>query len=302
MSQNGLTLGELDGKLYGVPYTFSTPTLFFNAAIFEAAGLNPNAPPTTWADVKQQALRIKQQAGKEGIAIQCLGLYDWCWQGMVRSNGGRVLSEDRRTVTFASAEGIGAAAMWQDLVQSGAHPPINSTDSGAAFGGGNLGMVLTTSALQASFLSQAKGKFTLRASKMPAFAGKPAVPTNSGSGLFILSKDPLKQRAAWELMKSITSERGYTIITSKIGYLPLRPGIVNDDRYLKQYVAENPLVQPNLEQLQVLQPWVAWPGSNYRQAVQVMMKAVEEVVYSNAPAETTLKTAQERAQQLLPRR
>ncbi len=302
MSPNGLKLGELDGKIYGVPYTFSTPTLFYNADLFTAAGLDPNKPPTTWAEVKEQALQLKQRTGKEGVAIECLGQFDWCWQGLVRSNGGRVLSEDRRTATFASAESIGAATMWQDLVQSGAHPKLSISDTGPAFQAGNLGMILTTSARQASFLSSAKGKFTLRAGKMPAFAGKPVVPTNSGSGLFILSQDPLKQRASWELMKYITSEQGYTIITSKIGYLPLRTGIVNDDRYLKAYVAANPLVQPNIEQLQVLQPWVAWPGSNYRQATDVMMKALEEVVYNNAPAEPTLKAAQERAQGLLPRR
>lgn len=302
MSPNGLKLGELEGKIYGVPYTFSTPTLFYNADLFTAAGLDPKKPPTTWEETKQQALRIKQRTGKEGIAIECLGLYDWCWQGLVRSNGGRVLSEDRRTATFASPEGVGAATMWQDLVRSGAHPKLSGNDVATAFQSGNLAMILTTSARQSSFLAAAKGKFTLQAAKMPAFAGKPAVPTNSGSGLFILSKDPLKQRAAWELMKYITSEWGYTIITSKIGYLPLRTGIVNDDRYLKGWVAENPLVQPNIEQLAVLQPWVAWPGSNYRQAVEVMMKAVEEVVYGGAPAEATLKAAQERAQGLLPRR
>lgn len=302
MSQNGLRLGEQDGKIYGVPYTFSTPTLFYNADLFTAAGLDPAKPPTTWAEVKQYALQIKQRTSKEGVAIQCLGAFDWCWQGMVRSNGGRVLSEDRKMVTFAGPEGVGAATMWQDLVQSGAHPPLTSTDSSAAFGGGNLGMVLTTSANQANFLSQSKGKFTLRAGKMPSFAGKPVVPTNSGSGLFILSKDPLKQRAAWEFMKFATSEASYTAITSKIGYLPLRTGIVNDDRYLKAWVAENPLVVPNLEQLTTLEPWVAWPGSNYRQATEVMMKALEEVLYQNAPAEATLKAAQDRSQALLPRR
>jgi multiple sugar transport system substrate-binding protein len=302
MSPNGLKLGELDGSIYGVPYTFSTPTLFYNADLFAAAGLDPNKPPTTWAEVKEQALQLKGRTGKEGIAIECLGQFDWCWQGLVRSNGGRVLSEDRRAATFASPEAVGAATMWQDLVGSGAHPKLTGNDVSAAFQGGNLGMILTTSARQSSFLAAAKGKFALRSAKMPAFAGKPTVPTNSGSGLFILSRDPLKQRAAWELMKYITSERGYTIITSKIGYLPLRTGIVNDDRYLKGWVAENPLVQPNLEQLQVMEPWVAWPGSNYRQSTEVMMKAVEEVVYGGAPAEATLKAAQERAQGLMPRR
>jgi multiple sugar transport system substrate-binding protein len=192
--------------------------------------------------------------------------------------------------------------MWQDLVTSGLHPQLNETDAITAFQAGNLGMVLTTSALQSSFLSAAQGKFEVRAGKMPAFPGKAVVPTNSGSGLFILSNDPTRQRAAWEFMKFVTSERGYTIITSKIGYLPLRNGIVNDDRYLKQWAQDHPLVQPNLEQLQVLEPWVAWPGPNYQQEKEIMMKAVEQVVYNGSAADSTLKQAQDRVAQLMPKK
>jgi len=302
LSPNGLKLAALNGKTYGVPYTFSTPTLFYNADLFKAAGLDPDKPPTTWAEVKQDALAIKAKTSKEGVAIQCLGQYDWCYQALVRSNGGRVLSEDRTSLMFAQPEALGAVQMWQDLVQSGAHPPLNAADSTVAFQGGNLGMVLTTSANQSTFVASAQDKYMLRAAKMPAFDGKPVVPTNSGSGLFILSKDPAKQRAAWEFMKFVTSERGYTIITSKIGYLPLRPGIVNDPMYLKPWANTHPLVQPNLEQLSVLEPWVAFPGTNYRQAVDIMMKAVEQTVYNGAPAESTMKTAQDRATALLPKK
>jgi len=302
LSPNGLKLAALNGKTYGVPYTFSTPTLFYNADLFKAAGLDPDKPPTTWAEVKTAALAIKAKTSKEGVAIQCLGQYDWCYQALVRSNGGRVLAEDRKSLLFAQPEAVGALQMWQDLVQSGAHPPLQTNDSSAAFQGGDLGMVLTTSALQSSFVASAQGKYTLRAAKMPAFAGKPVVPTNSGSGLFILAKDPLKQRAAWEFMKFVTSERGYTIITSKIGYLPLRPGIVNDAQYLKPWADQHPLVQPNLEQLNVLEPWIAFPGANYRQEADIMMKAVEQVVYNGAPADSTMKAAQDRVTALLPKR
>ena len=43
----GLKLAELNARTYGVPYVFSTPTLFYNADLFRAAGLNPDQPPTT---------------------------------------------------------------------------------------------------------------------------------------------------------------------------------------------------------------------------------------------------------------
>jgi len=63
----------------------------------------------------------------------------------------------------------------------------------------------------------------------------------------------------------------------------------------------HPLVQPNLEQLQVLEPWVSFPGPNYRQEVDILNKAVLQVVYNSAPADATLKAAQDRVQQLMPK-
>ena len=110
-------------------------------------------------------------------------------------------------------------------------------------------MYLQTSAYRASLMKASAGQVQLRATGMPAFGTKPVVPTNSGSGLAILSTDPDKQRAAWELMKFLTSEHAFQIITAEIGYLPLRTGIVNDDKYLKGWVAQNPQILPNIEQM-----------------------------------------------------
>jgi multiple sugar transport system substrate-binding protein len=162
-------------------------------------------------------------------------------------------------------------------------------------------MILTTSVYQRAFLNAAKDKFELRAAKMPGFGDKPAQPTNSGSALFILSKDPAKQRAAWELIKHMTSKRGYTVITSKIGYLPLRLDIVDDPQYLGNWVRENPMVRPNLEQLSRLNQWVAFPGSNYRQISRIEVAAVNEAVFGDGEVAKIMREAQDRAQALMPR-
>jgi len=299
----GLKLAELNGRLYGIPYVFSTPVLFYNADIFRQAGLDPNAPPTTWKQVKSYGEQIKERTGKLGIDIACLGAgaADWCWQALVLSNGGRVLSEDRSTLMFGEAGAIGAASMWQDLVQSGVHPASITTDFvGDGFGAGKTAMYLQTSAVQSALLTASAGKFEIRTAMMPGFDDKPTRPTNSGSALFILANDPAKQRAAWELMKYLTSEHGYTIIQSKIGYLPLRPGIVDDPKYLKDWVAQNPLVLPNLKQLDDLEPWVGFPGPNYASIRTTMMKAVEAVVMGGADAASTMQDAQQRASQMMP--
>jgi multiple sugar transport system substrate-binding protein len=301
MHPNGLKLGALDGKLYGIPYVFSTPTLFYNATLFQQAGLDPEKPPQTWAEVKQAALQIKDRTGKAGLNIACLGAFDWCFQGIVLSNGGRVLSEDRAKLLFDMPETVGAISMWQDLVKSGAHPPLQANEATDAFMSGNMGMYLQTSALQSALLAASKDKWDLRATGMPAFEGKPVRPTNSGSALFVLSNDPVKQRAAWELAKFLTSERGYTIITSKIGYLPLRTAIVNDPQYLKDWSDAHPLIQSNLKQLDNLEPWVSFPGPNYVQIKDILMKAVESVVYNGADPQKTMADAEARATALMPR-
>ena len=59
-SPNGLALGEYDGKTYCLPFTFSTPVLFYNGTLFEQAGLDPNDPPETWDEVLQYGQAIKE--------------------------------------------------------------------------------------------------------------------------------------------------------------------------------------------------------------------------------------------------
>ena len=303
-SPNGLKLGVIDGKTYALPFTFSTPVLFYNADLFKAAGLDPDKPPRTWAEVEQDALTIQQKTKAKGFDTGVVGAgatgFDWLLQSVILSNGGRTLSEDRKTLSFAEPAAVAAVSMLRHLHDVGVFDNNPSNTSIENMGAGQLGMLLNTSALQRALIAGAQGKYELRSATMPGFGDKLAVPTNSGSGLVILASDPVKQRAAWELMKFLTSKRGYTIITSEIGYLPLRTDIVNDPAYLGDWVKAHPLVQPNLDQLSRLQPWVAYPGSNYRQIEKLMMDAMEQAVFGGADVASTLKAAQDQAQGLMP--
>ena len=224
MSPNGLKLGVLDDKTYGLAYTFSTPVLFYNADIFTAAGLDPDAPPQTWDEIKQASLAIKEATGLPGFTAGIFGpsAADWLFQGVVRSNNGSVISPDRTTLTFAEPAAVEAVAMLKDLYESGAYENYDITGAMENMAAGKLGMYLQTSAIQGALVAGATDNFDLRAAPMPRFGEKPTRPNNSGSALVILSSDPVKQRAAWELMKFLTSKHDYTVITSEIGYLPLR--------------------------------------------------------------------------------
>ncbi len=46
------------GKVYGLPRQNYTMGLFYNRKLFTKAGLNPDAPPKTWAEVRDAAKKI----------------------------------------------------------------------------------------------------------------------------------------------------------------------------------------------------------------------------------------------------
>lgn len=303
-----VTLGDVDGTTFGIPYVFSTPMLFYNADLFRKAGLDPNKPPTTWDEVRTAAAAIGNLPNTSGSYISCVDALqggDWCLTGIVRSNGGRLLSEDAKTIAWAQPQSVQAISMLQQLNQAGprSFPNISGPDAQDAFLRGNMGMLLTSSALQNAILKASDGKFEARATAMPGFGSTPAVPTNSGSALFILTKDPAKQRAAWELIKFLTSAQSETTITKNIGYVPLRSSLIDDPAYLKPFADAHPgFVRPNVAQLDRLEPWVSFPGPNYTQIRNLLNKATEEIVFRSADPQATLSAAQTSAQALLPKK
>lgn len=296
----GLALGEVNGKTYGLAYVFSTPVMFINRDLFREAGLDPDQPPRTWEDVKAAGIAITEKTGKHGFFPGAYGPTDgtFVYQSIVMSNGGKV--RERNTLTFAEKNQADAVAMLRDLMDSGAHARIDVGAHLDTFQSGNLGMFLYTSAVLNRLELASEGNFELGLAPMPAFGEKPTAPTNSGSAIFMFSQDPVKQRAAWELMKFLTSAEAYTIITSKIGYLPLRPGIVDNERYLKGWIEANPKYRANLEQLERLTPNIAFGGPNYRQVENMMKDAVTEAVFGSDDPRVVLRAAQERAQLLMP--
>ncbi len=53
-----------EGEMLSLPYNSSTPVLYMNQTALEEAGLDPNASPTTWTDVEEILVALKE-AGSE---------------------------------------------------------------------------------------------------------------------------------------------------------------------------------------------------------------------------------------------
>ncbi len=294
-------LGMRDGHLYASPFTFSTPTLFYNADILRSAGLDPEAPPTTWDDVHAYALQVKARTDRAPLNIAAIGnTGDWVAQSLVSSNGGTLLSADGATPTFNQPRAVETFKWFQSLVSDGTHPPLNSNDAIAAFNNGNLAMFLNTTALLYAAEAAASGKYELRTSGEPSFGSQAVHPVNSGSGLFVFATDPARQLAAWEFLNFAASQRGFTIITSLIGYVPQRDDVVDDPQYLKPFVDKDPNLLTAYKQLPGLEPWLNW--SKARQGVQaesLFVEALQNVVYGGQDAQSTMDATATRVAGLL---
>jgi len=63
-----------DGVTYGIPGLATGVGLWYNKELFEQAGLDPEAPPTTWDDLIEYGLQIEQNTDAHGIGLN-LGRY-----------------------------------------------------------------------------------------------------------------------------------------------------------------------------------------------------------------------------------
>ena len=300
MSQPLLAAVAENGKVVAMPYTISTPTLFYNATLFKQAGLNPADPPATVAQAQKDGLAIAK-TGASGVYFDIAGAAksDFLTQSVIDANGGSEISPDGQPDVDQPAA-VAALAAMRELTTSGAQPAVSETDAIAAFDAGKLGMLVTSTALLASVESAAQGKFDLRTAAMPGFAGKPAHTTFSGAGLVVLAKDKAHQQAAWQFIKFLTSAEGFTIITSKIGYLPLRPGIVDEPQYLGSYYRKDPRIGPALKQLAQVTPYAFFTGAQAAQAVATLQDdAVQPIVFAGASPASTLASVTRQIQSML---
>lgn len=62
----------VDGKQYAMPFNVSTPMLYYNKDVFEAAGLDPETPPTTYDEVLEDAKKIRRERSSIRLVIHRL--------------------------------------------------------------------------------------------------------------------------------------------------------------------------------------------------------------------------------------
>ncbi len=71
LSPGHLQLATINGQYYGLPYLADLSVLWYNKTLFKKAGLNPDAPPTTYAQIVSDAQKINALGhGISGLLVR----------------------------------------------------------------------------------------------------------------------------------------------------------------------------------------------------------------------------------------
>jgi multiple sugar transport system substrate-binding protein len=141
-------LGSYQGTQYGMPFTTSSRTLFYNKKLFTQAGIS--AAPQTWADVQADAAKIKA-LGKIGFGLP-LGSEEAQAESLLwmLGNGGNY-QDASGGWTINSAQNAETFTQLKQMVSAGDTEPNpgnkNRTDLWKQFAQGQIGMINGSPAL-----------------------------------------------------------------------------------------------------------------------------------------------------------
>jgi multiple sugar transport system substrate-binding protein len=140
--------GSYKGTQYGMPFTTSSRTLFYNKSIFSAAGITD--APKTWADIQDDAAKITA-SGKIGFGLP-LGSEEAQAESLLwmLGNGGNYQTKAGK-YDINSSENIETFNFLKKLVAAGDTEPnpgtVNRTDLWQKFAQGQVGMINGSPAL-----------------------------------------------------------------------------------------------------------------------------------------------------------
>lgn len=300
-SENILKLAQVKGKQVGLAFATSNPIMYYNADLVRAAGGNPDIPPTTWDEVIALGGKIKALGdGNEGIDFRWQG-DDWMFSALLFGAGGTMLNEDETKVTFNGPEGQKAVEVLDRMVKEGGLPVLTKQAGEQAFVAGKIGFAFQTTGALRNTIKNVGTKFDLRTAHIPLIDPVNGKLPTGGNAVVILTKDADKQAAAWKFAKFAAGPYGASVVVPGTGYVPNNVLAAASPDYLGTFYKENPLFRAGLEQMPLMKPWYAFPGSNGVKVTQTIVENLSRVVEQSATPQEALDDAAADVEDLLPR-
>lgn len=275
------------GRLEALPVSTNNLALFYNKDLFQRAGLDPNAPPTTWDQLRGDAIKIAALGkGVQGFEIYTQpgeGL-TWQLQPYIWQAGGSFLNKTYTQPAFNNAAGRKALSFLVGLIQN---DHVTQAGQWGAFDKGQAGMRVDGSWMVSVYKSQAP--FSFGTAMIPIPAGGKHATNMGGEQIFVFKSASKAQRAAaatfalW--LASTPVQVQWDQLTS---FMPTRASVASS-KAIQKWVAGTPQLKAFVKQQQYAR--ARPPIPQYPAVSDAFSKAIEPAFYGKVSVNDALANA-----------
>ncbi|MCU1459092.1 MAG: ABC-type sugar transport system, periplasmic component [Actinomycetia bacterium] len=303
----------VEGTMWAMPFNVSNPVFYYDKHDFTTAGLDPNTPPATLADVLADAKKLKAAGIQTPFQFKEDSWYFEQWISGANKqyvNNGNGRTKRATKVLFDSADGKKVFTWLGDLVSSGVAQGSDKdqVDNLLAIGNGNSSMTIDTSAALGTVYSvlgsggASDKQLDIGVAPLPQIsAGKGGV-TVAGAGMYIMKKStPAKQAAAWDFLKYLDLPASQATWSVGTGYIPIRTSAAKDPKVQAQW-AKFPGYKVAYDQLVAGKSTPASAGpviGPYAQERLTIINAYQSIFGTKSDPLAALKTAATKSNSLI---
>ncbi len=289
-----------DGKLYVVPFQVTGRFMFWNKDLFTAAGLDPEAPPTTYEQWSEYAAKITDSSKNiygSGLAYSAVSTNLHIMQRM----GGDFVSEDGNgsyTANFEGNAGYAKFLNWfKQMVDNGDNPLETNTDG--MMQAGQLGLSASGAWLNAGMSSSG---INYGVAPLPYDAAGEMNPvTISGFSVTRFASEEAKIAAFrfiewWNEGFEDTETTAVLRWSLDCGYPTYYIPLMEDERYLASDILTAMTVDPSID-TRYMGP-DSFP-EGFLLSNEVINPMVEGVIMKGETPEQAMKEAQDNAMKMI---
>jgi multiple sugar transport system substrate-binding protein len=296
MSPAHVAQSTFEDVTYAVPFTGDVSVLFYNKALFTAAGLDPEAPPTNYQEISDAAAAITALGnGTYGFAFSgaCAGCNIFSLTPLIWASGGDVLTEDGSEALLDSPEVAKALTLYKDMWENGDMPELVQTDNGpnagTAFQEGTIGMRGDGTTYLATLA--AEGKVDFGVTPLPGETGGQA--SFAGGDNLSITSGAKNPDGAWEFLEWATGDEAQTQL-AEANILPIRMDLLDS-----VYVPRDPRYQVFADALATgFVPYSVVENELFNDSNGIWSTLIQEAVFGS-DVEAAQAKAQAAAQELL---
>lgn len=303
---------DTDGNMQSMPFNSSTPILYYNKNIFEKAGLDPEQPPKTWAEMEEFSKKIMDSgAAPCGFTtgwvswIQTENFSAWHNQPIGTNQNGFGGLDSKLTLNGpVQVKHWANLKKWADdgIFKYGG--PVGGDNAPPMFYSQDCAMIMNSSASRAGVLANAQD-FEVGFGMLPYYDDVEGAPQNTiigGASLWVLAGRPDEEYpGVAKFFEYLSSPEVQADWHQFSGYLPITRAAEDLTRQ-QGFYEKNPGSDVGIRQITLNEPTENSKGlrfGNYVQIRTIIDEEFEQLLAGKKDAQGALDAVVERGNALL---